>query len=77
MYPRLRSFIVALALPAALLVSGILVLGPSHSTVLGMPAVLVFMFCMFPLTSALMAYSWHRWDRHADYEDEASEGARP
>ena len=77
MYPRLRSFIVALVVPAALLVTGILILGPAHTTVLGMPAVLVFMFCMFPLTSVLMAVSWHRWDKHDDYEDGASEGAQP
>lgn len=73
MTPDPRSVALSLVVPAVILVLGTIVLGPSGAVVLGVPAIYLLIFCLFPLTSALMFISWRLWDRHAEYDGHETE----
>ena len=64
MKPRWQSVITSLVVPVVLVLSGVLVLGPSSYTVFGVPLLFVFVFVMFPVATVLMWVSWRVWARH-------------
>jgi Protein of unknown function (DUF3311). len=68
MNPRPRSVLVALVIPVVAVILGVSLIGPSSATVFGIPALFIFMFVMFPVTSALMAFTWKQWDQFDDYD---------
>lgn len=68
MIPKARSVLLALGVPVVLVTVGVLVLGGSTVTMLGVPIIFMFMFAMFPITSLLMWMSWRLYDRHNDYQ---------
>lgn len=77
MNPRPRSVIVALVIPVVAVILGVSLIGPSSATVFGIPALFVFMFVMFPVTSALMAFTWKRWDQFDDYDGDTVTADQP
>ncbi|MDE8587863.1 hypothetical protein [Arthrobacter sp. NQ4] len=72
MKPNLKSVLVALVLPFALLVGGVVALGPSDVRVVGIPAIFVFMVALFPTTAGLMALAWNIWDKHEAYDEDSA-----
>ena len=78
MRPHPMSVVMAFGVPVALLVGGVLLLGGSAATIMGIPVVFVYVFALFPVTSGLMYLAWRRYDRDADYPDDdeaAKDGA--
>lgn len=77
MRPNPKSLLIALGIPFVLLVGGVLLLGGSEATLMGIPVVFFYMFALFPVTSLLMGIAWRRYDRDADYPDDepTEEGA--
>ena len=68
MIPRMASVTIALIVPGVLLITGILLLGSTPAKFLGIPAVLAFMFAMFPFMSLAMWISWRLFDKDAGYQ---------
>ncbi|NHN54843.1 DUF3311 domain-containing protein [Calidifontibacter sp. DB0510] len=58
-----KSVLVALVIPVVGILAGVLLLSGSTASVLGFPAVLVWLFAWMPITALLMHIAWVRWDR--------------
>lgn len=67
------SVVVGLMIPFVAVVGGVAVLGRSRALVFGMPAVFLWIFVWFLLTSVCLAVSWYAFDRKY-YEDEEDSG---
>lgn len=63
------SVLIGLVVPFVAVVGGVVVLGRSELSVLGIPIVYFWIFLWFVLTSVCLAASWYLFDRK-DYEDE-------
>jgi 4-hydroxybenzoate polyprenyltransferase len=72
MNPNPKSMLIVLGIPLLALTAGVLFLGGSTATIFSVPVLFVFVFALFPVTTALMAIAWRLYDRDADYEEDSA-----
>ena len=66
------SVLVGLVIPFVAVVGGVAVLGQSQTLIMGIPAVYLWVFLWFVLTSVCLAASWYLFDRRY-YEEQPGE----
>ncbi|MDJ1136507.1 DUF3311 domain-containing protein [Streptomyces iconiensis] len=69
--------LVGLGVPAFALLGGVTLLSGSGARVLGWPALYLWVFLCFPLTTVCLAVSWRVFDRRHYREPESESGSGP